>query len=65
MAAHLYIRCALGLCDIVLDMPIVVDLDAYLDDIEAHLGNVLCCRAIVTGADIALESILQRISDPC
>lgn len=64
MAAYLYIRCALGLRDVVLDMAIIVDLYAHLDDIEAHLCDVLCCRAIVTSADIAFESILQCNTAP-
>ena len=49
----------LCLGDVVVDVHIVSQLDADLDDIQAHLDDMLPCGAVVPCAHIALEGVLQ------
>ena len=58
--ADLDIRCALGLGDVVGDVRVVANLNGHLDHIETHLCDVLGRGAVVSGAHIALEGILQQ-----
>lgn len=55
----LYFSSLLCLGDVVVHMNIVSQLDADLDDIQAHLYDMLASGAVVPGAHIALEGILH------
>jgi len=45
--------------DVVVDVHIVAQLDADLDDVQTHLDDMLAGGAIVSGPHIAFECILQ------
>lgn len=58
--ADLGIRRLLCLGDVVCDMDVVSQLNADLDNVQAHLDDVLASDQIVPGAYIAFESALQE-----
>ena len=62
-ASDLHFWCLLGFGDIVANVDIVPKLNADPDDIQAHLDDMLACGAVVSGAHVALECVLQE--DTC
>jgi len=58
-AAYLHFWSLLCFGDVVVDVHIVAQLDANLDDIQTHLDDMLAGGAIVSGPHIAFECILQ------